>query len=107
MKYIIVISLLLFSKFCYSQNLQYADSVSRAKADIVLSHFDNIQVPKLLYSIEDKYYYVLLNEHSCLKEYFVATDSLGNITKVRLIEDNVSTKAQKNQFNEIKNYSKS
>lgn len=95
MKHLTVILLLLLSKFCYSQGLQYADSVSRAKADIILSHFDSIQVPKLLYSIEDKYYYVLLNRHSYLQEYSVATDSLGNITNVRLIGENINTKEEK------------
>lgn len=83
MKYIIIILFLSLSKFCYSQNLQRADSVSRAKADIVLSHFDSIHASKLLYSIEDKYFYVLLNEDSVLKEYVIAVDSLGHIIKMK------------------------
>lgn len=83
MRYVIIISLLLLSKLCYSQNLQCADSVSRAKADIVLSHFDSINVSKLLYSIEDKYFYVLLNENSFLKEYVIIMDSLGNISNMK------------------------
>lgn len=74
---------LLLSNFCYSQNLQYADSLSRAKADIVLSHFDSIRASKLLYSIDDTYFYVLLNEDSILKEYVIAVDSLGNISKMK------------------------
>ncbi|MGL5682733.1 MAG: hypothetical protein ACRDDZ_06705 [Marinifilaceae bacterium] len=78
MRYIIIVLSLLLSKYCYSQNLEYADSVSRAKADIVLSYFDNIQSSKLLYSIEDRYFYVLLNENSFLKEYVIIMDSLGN-----------------------------
>ena len=94
MKYRIIILFLLLSKFCYSQNLQHADSVSRAKADMVLSHFDSIQVPKLLYSIEDKYYYVLLNYLPFLKEYIVEIDSLGNIISVKLITENANTKRQ-------------
>jgi hypothetical protein len=28
-------------------------------ADMLLSHFDTLQAPKLLYSIEDKYYYLI------------------------------------------------
>jgi len=83
MKYIVIIPFLLLSKFCYSQNLQYADSVSRAKADIVLSHFDSIQISKLLYSIEDKYFYVLIDGNSFLKEYVIVMDSLGNIVNMR------------------------
>lgn len=83
MKYIIIILSLLLSKFCYSQNMQCADSVSRAKADIVLSYFDSIQVSKLLYSIEDKYFYVLLNENPFLKEYVISMDSLGNISNMK------------------------
>ena len=69
MKNIVIILLLCISEFCYSQNLQYADSMSRAKADIVLSHFDSIHVSKLLYSIDDKYFYILLNDDLCCKEY--------------------------------------
>lgn len=79
MRYFIIVLSLLLSKFCYSQSLQCVDSVSRAKADIVLSYFDSIQVSKLLYSIDDKYFYVLLNETPFLKEYVVTMDSLGNI----------------------------
>ena len=83
MRYIFILLLLIFSKFCYSQNLQYADSVSRAKADIVLSYFDSIQGYKLLYSIEDKYFYVLLNENSLLKEYVITMDSSRNVNNVK------------------------
>lgn len=82
MRYIIIVLSLLFSKCCYSQNLQCANSVSRAKADIVLSYFDSIQSFKLLYSIEDRYFYVLLNENSFLKEYVITMDSLDNISNV-------------------------
>ena len=82
MKNIVIILLLCISEFCYSQNLQYADSMSRAKADIVLSHFDSIHVSKLLYSIDDKYFYILLNDDLCCKEYIVIADSLGSIVKM-------------------------
>ena len=82
MKNIVIILLLCISEFCYSQNLQYADSMSRAKADIVLSHFDSIHVSKLLYSIDDKYFYILLNVDLCCKEYIVIADSLGSIVKM-------------------------
>ena len=95
MKYTVIVLLSLFSKFCYSQNLQQIDSVSRAKADVVLSCFDSIEVSKLLYSIEDRYYYVLLNERPFLKEYVVETDSLGNIANMKLIIESVNTKRQK------------
>lgn len=83
MRYIIIVLSLLLSRFCDSQNLQYADSVSRAKADIVLSYFDNIEVSKLLYSIGDKYFYVLLNENCYLKEYVITMDSLGCISNIK------------------------
>jgi hypothetical protein len=83
MRYFIIVLSLLLSKFCYSQSLQSVDSVSRAKADIVLSYFDSIQVSKLLYSIDDKYFYVLLNETPFLKEYVVTMDSLGNINNMQ------------------------
>lgn len=77
---------LLLSNFCYSQDMQYADSLSRAKADIVLSHFNGIRASKLLYSIDDAYFYVLLNEDSILKEYAIVVDSLGNISSMKELE---------------------
>ena len=83
MKYIILMVFLLLSKFCYSQSLQNADSVSRARADILLSYFGNVQASKLLFSIEDKDFYVLLNEGSFLKEYVIIMDSLGNIINMK------------------------
>jgi len=93
MKRSIVILLLLISILSYSQNLQYADSMSRAKADIVLSHFDNNQGFKLLYSVEDKYFYVLINECTFFEEYVIEMDSLGNI--INMIEPNKLTRQDK------------
>lgn len=83
MRYIIVILLLIYSKIFYCQNLQHADSISRAKADIVLSYFESTNVSKLLYSIDDKYFYVLLKKESSLMEFVIVLDSFGNICALK------------------------
>jgi hypothetical protein len=98
MRNVFIIIFLLFSKFCFAQQISFADSLSRAKADIVLSQFDSLQVPKLLYSLEDKYYYVLYFESSIPKEYFLTTDSIGKIKTMELIKDNAPTKKQRKQL---------
>jgi uncharacterized protein YpmB len=98
MRNVLIIIILLFSEFCCAQQINFADSLSRAKADIVLSQFDSLQVPKLLFSLEDRYYYVLCFESSILKEYFITADSIGKVKSVELIEENAHTKKQKKQL---------
>jgi hypothetical protein len=105
MRYIIII-LLLLSNFCYSQNLQYDDSVSRARADIVLSHFDSVKVSKLLYSIDNTYYLVLLNDTPFLREYFFKMDSSGNIIYTKFVQQKKQVRKNRITLNElIKNLS--
>lgn len=61
--------------------------VSRAKSDAVLSYFDTLESPKLLYSVMDKDYYVLFkDEKNKYREYYIVTDSLGKITEIRPLE---------------------
>lgn len=83
-----IILMLCFSLVCKAQEDRgnIADSmamVSRTKADKVLQLFDTIAAPKLLYSLDNKYFYVIIKSNLCYQEYYVALDSLGRIDKMR------------------------
>jgi len=71
--------------------------ISRAKADMVLQHFDTVQAPKLLYSMEDRYFYLIIKDSPCHKEYYVALDSLGDIRKINLVKAETKTRKQLKQ----------
>lgn len=91
-KFILSFLVLCFSFSCKAQSNweKVSDSlamVSRVKADEVLMYFDTLKSPKLLYSVLDKDYYVLVkDEEKKYKEYYITTDSLGKITEVRFLE---------------------
>ncbi len=61
--------------------------ISRAKADMVLSHFDTIVGKKILYSVYDKDYYIIILTGTKLYEYIVSTDSAGNIAKLKELDN--------------------
>ena len=98
MKNIITIFFILSSITCIAQDeaiKKKADSLSyasRAKADLVLRYFDTIKGEKLLYSISDKQYYVILNEGCCYKEYYINIDSTGNIIDQRTVKSSKKSK---------------
>lgn len=73
--------------------------VSRAKADEVLIYFDTLKSPKLLYSVLDKDYYVLIKDEKEYKEYYLTTDSFGKITEVRLLEKTKRENKELSQLN--------
>lgn len=79
--------------------------VSQIKADKVLSAFDSIKAAKLLYSIEDKYYYVIIQVSTLYyKEFFISLSDNGDIDEIRLIlyEDNTRRKRKQNrQYKEL------
>ena len=90
----IIITLLFFlsSITCIAQDeavKKKADSLtyaSRAKADLVLSHFDSIKTEKILYSISDEHYYVILKDGCCYNEYYIQADSAGKIKDERVVK---------------------
>jgi hypothetical protein len=92
-----IILMLCFSLVCKAQEdwEKISDSmamVSRTKADAVLKHFDTTQASKILYSLEDKYFYLIIKDTPCYKEYFVALDSLGEIDIIRSVKIETKTK---------------
>lgn len=71
--------------------------VSRTKADEVLKHFDTIRASKILYALEDKYYYLIIQDTPCYREFFISFDSIGVISKVRPVVVQVKTWKQRKQ----------
>lgn len=97
-----IILTLCFSLVCKAQKdwKKVSDSIAminRAKADLVLKQFDTIHAPKLLYSIEDRYFYVIIKDTPCYKEYYAALDSLGNLRNVHRVKSEIQTRKQKKQ----------
>ena len=105
----LIILLMFFSFVCEAKNKEsISDSieiVSQIKADKVLSAFDSIKAAKLLYSIEDKYYYVIIQVSTLYyKEFFISLSDNGDIDEIRLIlyEDNTRRKRKQNrQYKEL------
>lgn len=95
--------LVYFSLTCKAQSdwEKVSDSsamISRAKADKILSYFDTLRVPKLLYSLEDRYYYLIVKDTPCYKEYYIETDSLGEVVQSRFLnEKKIRGKKQRKQ----------
>jgi hypothetical protein len=85
---------------CKAQSNIELDSLaikSRTRADIVLSYFDTIRTDKMLYSMKDKYYYVVINKQSYYEEYYVVLDTINKIETIRIIKNNTKTKKQRKQ----------
>ncbi len=74
---------------------------SRAKADAVLKNFDTLQAPKILYSLEDRYYYLIIKDTPLNKEYYVALDSLGGIDKINLAKEETKTRKKQKQYRKL------
>lgn len=97
-----IVLLLGFSFICEAQNnwKKVSDSlalISRQRADMVLSHFDTIQAPKILYALEDKDFYLIIKSKPEYKEYFVRLNNSGRIEKVRPVKTELITERQRQQ----------
>lgn len=97
-----IILMFCFSLLCKGQGdrenlVDSMGRVSRSKADKVLQHFDTIAAPKLLYSLDNKDFYVIIKSNPCYQEYYVCLDSLGGIDKIRLVKAETKTKKNRKQ----------
>ena len=112
MKNIIVILFFLSSITCVAQEetiKKKSDSlsyVSRAKADLILSQFDSIKTEKILYSISDEQYYLILKDGCCYREYYIHTDSAGNIKDQRISKTSKKNKKLLTRAFDLNNYHK-
>ncbi len=74
---------------CFAQqnSISALDSlglISRAKADVVLAHFDSIHPysKKILYALNDSRYYVIVQDKDNYSEYYVSTYILGGFHRI-------------------------
>lgn len=98
----LIVLMTCFSNICTAQEdwVKVSDSmamVSRTKADIVLEHFDSDKAPKILYSLENKYFYIIIKDSPRYKEYFVTIDDLGKIKEVCSVRSETNTNKQRRQ----------
>lgn len=113
MKNIIITSIFFLSSIvCIAQGeilKNKADSlshVSRVKADLILNHFDSLRAEKILYSISDEQYYIVMKDGCCYKEYYIHADSAGNIREQRLVKTSKQSKKLLAKAFNISNYQK-
>ncbi len=100
-KICLTIVLLVSISYCNAQceNLYGTGSMesllsSREKADRLLELFRE-NVPKVLYFLEDCYYYLIIKASPRNKEYYIALDSLGEIRVLYVLAERTKTAKQK------------
>jgi hypothetical protein len=108
MKNIITILFFLSGIKCTAQQAikEKSDSLSytsRVKADLVLSHFDSMRTEKMLYSISDEHYYIILRDGCCYKEFYVNTDIEGKVLHQRTVKISKKNKLLTKAF-DLANY---
>lgn len=78
--------------------------ISRVKADTVLSKIGVIHGTKLLYSLRDRDYYLIIKVDNCYREYYISTDSLGNLTEMRTLKSRNKDRKLMSQAFELNKY---
>jgi predicted nucleic-acid-binding Zn-ribbon protein len=78
--------------------------VSRAKADMVLNKFDTIKGMKLLYSLKDKDYYVVIKDDCNYKEFYVLVDSSDRVIEMRILKSKKEDRKLFSQAFELSKY---
>ncbi len=107
-KIVIVCFILGIACFCFAQNdwKRISDSLSlksRAKADIVLSMFDTLYGKKILYSLQDRYYYIVFQLQNSYKECVIEIDSICNVVNIEELDSNKKIKDLKTKRGYSKN----
>jgi len=105
MKHVLLLWLIISVYVGKAQNNWEAKSdslalVSRNKADMVLSHIDTANT-NMLYSLSNQYYYVIAKSTNTYKEYYIYTDTLGNILQFQEIEKQSTRKQAKKRLKQI------
>lgn len=84
-KILIISILVILAHPCVAQDIDYKkrmDSIGlnyRTKADLVLNKFDQL-ADKILYSLNDKYFHVVIKKEFKIVEYFVTIDKNDKVT---------------------------
>lgn len=99
----LIFALLLYPFLCVAQDQNHVelDSLaiqSRMKADNVLQLFDTIQSAKLLYSLDDKFYYIIVQTVPCYTEYYITLSDMGTIDKISYISNKSQSWKQRKQY---------
>ena len=107
-KIALIIYVLLTSILCFGQDTELDKTFlnSRNSADSILRHFSEIKGPKMLYSINDIYYYVIIKSGiDDFQEYYVKKDSsnvlINKVSNV-FLEKKVKRKTKK-YYSDVKN----
>lgn len=101
MKTLFYIIILFFPTILNAQNhkeIMPSDSialVSRAFADKVLSKLDTIKAPKILYSLDNHFFYVIV-KHNPYKEFYIVLDG-SSVSKIEPIVTELKTRKQRKQ----------
>jgi len=102
-KTIVILILVCATIICFAQtdlNSQ-PDSLaleSRVCADVVLSHFDAVPGKKILYSLKDKYYYLIFQHNNCYKEFFVVMDSMCTNLTIKEVKNDANAENLKAKY---------
>lgn len=88
MKKISVLILLLLPLFCFSQDestsLDFSAYHSRAKADSVLEAIENHHSLKMLYSVRNTEYYIIVKKDNIYEEFFIVAKEIKDLKITRL-----------------------
>jgi len=113
-KTLIILLIIVLSNSCKAQNKssdtfeKVNDSIClscREKADFILKQFDDIIFPKILYSLDNRDFYVIIKKDSRILEYYISIDKNDEIKKRILKTKNKDKEYLLNVF-DFKNYHK-
>jgi len=81
MKKILTLILFVLPFICYSQDKEtfsdFSSNRSREKADSVLGKIEHVHGLKMLYSVNDSEYYIIIKDKEHYQEYFVVVPKTG------------------------------
>jgi len=114
-KTLIILLIIVLSNSCKAQNKssdtfeKVNDSISlsyREKADLILKQFDDIIFPKILYSLDNKDFYVIIKKDSCILEYYISINKNDKINKKRILKTENKDKEYLLKVFDFNNYHK-
>ena len=93
-QYLFVCLLFFISYLCFAQGdwKSQSDSMalqSRYKADSVLSYFDTLSGKKMLYSLQDRDYFIIVQNENQYKSYILSINNNYSIIRVKEVDNNL------------------
>ncbi|WP_196889607.1 hypothetical protein [Aureivirga sp. CE67] len=108
MKTFIILISLFISFSAKAQVEQKINSIhirSRVKADNLIHKIDSTKNLKLLFSLIDEEYYIVIKRNNNYTEYYIETDSLGNIKRKILLDTTEKDKNMLSKAFQLNQYS--